>query len=77
MLRLLAKRHHDLIAGRTRAMCRLQTTVCFLIEPRERLSRRAPTSALDTNRILMELGGGYRRARRTNLPTTGDPVFVL
>jgi hypothetical protein len=26
VLRLLAKRHHDLIAARTRAMCRLHTT---------------------------------------------------
>ena len=32
VLRLLAKRHHDLIAARTRAICRLHTTVCFLVE---------------------------------------------
>ena len=32
VLRLLAKRHHDLIAARTRAVCRLHTTVCFLVE---------------------------------------------
>ena len=32
VLRILAKRHHDLIAARTRAMCRLHTGVCFLIE---------------------------------------------
>jgi hypothetical protein len=28
VLQLLAKRHHDLIAARTRAICRLHTTVC-------------------------------------------------
>ena len=29
---LLAKRHHDLIAARTRAVCRLHTTLCHLAE---------------------------------------------
>ena len=32
VLRLLAKRHHDLIAARTRAVCRLHTTLCHLAE---------------------------------------------
>jgi transposase len=32
ILRLLAKRHHDLIAARTRAVCRLHTTLCHLAE---------------------------------------------
>jgi transposase len=32
MLRLLAKRHHDLVAARTRAVCRLHTTLCYLAE---------------------------------------------
>jgi transposase len=32
VLRLLAKRHHDLVAARTRAVCRLQTTLCHLAE---------------------------------------------
>ena len=32
VLRLLAKRHHDLIAARTRAVCRLHTTLCYLAE---------------------------------------------
>ena len=61
VLRLLAKRHHDLIAARTRAMCRLHTTVCFLIEghlPRRLRADRAarivagirPTSAIDVER---------------------------
>jgi hypothetical protein len=32
VLRLLSKRHHALIAGRTRVVCRLHTTLCFLAE---------------------------------------------
>jgi transposase len=32
MLRLLAKRHHDLVAARTRAVCRLHTILCHLAE---------------------------------------------
>jgi transposase len=32
VLRLLAKRHHDLIAGRTRTVCRLHSTLCYLAE---------------------------------------------
>jgi transposase len=32
VLRLLAKRHHDLVAARTRAACRLHTTLCYLAE---------------------------------------------
>jgi transposase len=32
VLRLLAKRHHDLVAGRTRAVCRLHSTLCYLAE---------------------------------------------
>ncbi len=61
VLRLLAKRHHDLIAARTRAMCRLHTTVCFLVEghlPRRLQAPRAarilagihPTTTIDVER---------------------------
>ena len=61
VLRLLSKRHHDLIAARTRAMCRLHTTVCFLIEghlPRRLRAERAarilagirPATAIDVER---------------------------
>ena len=32
MLRLLARRHHQLIAGRTRAICRLHAVLCELVE---------------------------------------------
>ena len=31
VLRLLAKRHHDLVAHRTRAICRLHTVLCLLV----------------------------------------------
>ncbi len=31
VLRLLAKRHHDLVAHRTRAICRLHTLLCHLV----------------------------------------------
>jgi transposase len=34
VLRVLAKRHHDLVAARTRAVCRLHTTLCHLAEGR-------------------------------------------
>jgi transposase len=32
VLRLLAKRHHDVVAARTRAVCRLHTPLCHLAE---------------------------------------------
>ena len=31
VLRLLAKRHHDLVAHRTRAICRLHAVLCLLV----------------------------------------------
>jgi hypothetical protein len=31
VLRLLARRHHQLIAGRTRAVCRLHAVLCEMI----------------------------------------------
>jgi transposase len=64
VLRLLAKRHHDLIAARTRAICRLHTTVTFLVEghlPRRLRAERAarilagirPTTAIAVERKAM------------------------
>jgi transposase len=44
VLRLLAKRHHDLTAARTRAVCRLHTTLCYLAEghfPKRMTARQA------------------------------------
>jgi transposase len=32
VLRLLARRHHQLVAGRTRAICRLHAVLCEMIE---------------------------------------------
>jgi transposase len=64
VLRLLAKRHHDLVAARTRAICRLHTTLCFLVAghlPRRLRADRAarilagihPTTAVDVERKLL------------------------
>ncbi len=77
VLRLLAKRHHDLIAARTRAICRLHTTVCFLIEghlPRRLRAERAarilagihPTTAIDVERkaLARDLLAEVRRLDR-------------
>ena len=44
VLRLLAKRHHDLVAHRTRAVCRLHTVLCLLVAgglPRQLSASRA------------------------------------
>jgi transposase len=77
VLRLLAKRHHDLIAARTRAICRLHTTVCFLVEghlPRRLKAERAarilagihPTTAIDVERkaLARDLLAEVRRLDR-------------
>ena len=51
VLRLLAKRHHDLIAGRTRVVCRLHTTLCFLAEGKFPRRLRAEQAAAILARI--------------------------
>jgi transposase len=46
VLRLLAKRHHDLVAHRTRAVCRLHSVLCHLVAgglPRRLSAARAAT----------------------------------
>jgi transposase len=46
VLRLLAKHHHDLVAHRTRAVCRLHTVLCLLVAgglPRQLSAARAAT----------------------------------
>jgi transposase len=46
VLRLLAKRHHDLVAHRTRAVCRLHNVLCHLVAgglPRRLSAARAAT----------------------------------
>ncbi len=77
VLRLLAKRHHDLIAARTRAICRLHTTVTFLVEghlPRRLRAERAaailagirPTTAVGIERkaLARDLLAEVRRLDR-------------
>jgi transposase len=63
VLRLLAQRYHQLIAGRTRAICRLHAVLCVMIEgglPRNLSAERAsmtlrtlrPTDAVSAERKL-------------------------
>jgi transposase len=77
VLRLLAKRHHDLIAHRTRVICRLHTFLCQLVAgglPRNlsatraaaelRRIRPADTDAVgvERRRLALELLNEVRRA---------------
>jgi transposase len=78
VLRLLAKRHHDLIAARTRAVCRLHTTLCHLTEghfPKRMtatqgaaiLARIRPTDPVSIERKALgrDLVGEIRRCDRS------------
>jgi transposase len=51
VLRLLAKRHHDLVAARTRTVCRLHTTLCHLAEGKFPRRLRAAQAAAILSRI--------------------------
>jgi transposase len=75
VLRLVAKRHHDLVAHRTRAICRLHTVLCQLVAgglPRNLSATRAAaelrrikaTNAISVERcrLARELLGEVRRA---------------
>jgi hypothetical protein len=56
VLRLLATSHHDLIAARTRAICRLHTTVTFLVEghlPRRLQAERAARILADLRPVTV------------------------
>jgi transposase len=77
VLRLLAKRHHDLVAARTRAVCRLHTTLCHLAEghfPKRMtatqgaaiLARIRPSDAVSIERkaLARDLLAEIRRADR-------------
>jgi transposase len=77
VLRVLAKRHHDLIAGRTRAICRLHTTLTYLVPgplPKRLRAERAaqilrtirPVSAIDLERkaVAADLLAEVRRCDR-------------
>jgi transposase len=63
VLRLLAKRHHDLVAHRTRAVCRLHTVLCLLVAgglPRQLSAVRA---AAELRRIRPDDQVGSERRR--------------
>ena len=77
VLRLLAKRHHDLVAARTRVACRWHTTLCYLLEgkfpKRVRatqaaaiLARVRPTTpiAVERKALAHDLLGEMRRLDR-------------
>jgi transposase len=74
LLRLLAKRHHDLVAHRTRTICRLHTLLCQLVAgglPRRLSATRAAaelrrikpadTVGVERRRLAVELLGEVRR----------------
>ena len=74
VLRLLAKRHHDLVAHRTGTICRLHTLLCQLVTgglPKRLSATRAavelrrikPTDAagIERRRLALELLGEVRR----------------
>jgi transposase len=75
LLRLLAKRHHDLVAHRTRAVCRLHTVLCLLVagglpkglsaaRAARELRRIRPTDqvGIERRRLAGELLAEVRRA---------------
>jgi transposase len=77
VLRLLAKRHHDLVAHRTRAICRLHTLICQLVEgglPKNLSATRAAaelrrirptdTVGVERRRLALELLDEVRRTDR-------------
>jgi transposase len=77
VLRLLARRHHQLVAGRTRAICRLHAVLCEMIEgglSKNLSAQRAafelrklrPTDAISTERkkLATELLDEVRRHDR-------------
>jgi transposase len=75
LLRLFAKRHHDLVAHRTRAICRLHAVLCQLVAgglPKHLAATRAATElrhirpvdaiSIQRRRIALELLSEVRRA---------------
>jgi transposase len=74
VLRLLAKRHHDLVAHRTRAICRLHALLCHLVAgglPKKLSATRATTElgrikptdpvGVERRRLALELLSEVRR----------------
>ncbi len=78
VLRMLANRHHDLVASRTRTICRLHALLCLLIPGglSRRLSAERAGRALrglrpvelvdvERKRMALDLLGDVRRARQS------------
>ena len=63
ILRLLAKRHHDLIAQRTQAVCRLHTVLCLLSAGGASKRLSAKRAALELRRIRPGDAVGVERKR--------------
>ena len=63
VLRLLARRHHQLVAGRTRAICRLHAVLCELVEGdlSRDLSAKQASIALRTLRPVDAVGSERKR----------------
>jgi transposase len=69
VLRLLAKRHHDLVAGRTRAVCRLHSTLCYLAEGHfpKRLRADQAAAILARIRTTTEIAQHRKQVAREHL----------
>ena len=61
VLRLLAKRHHDLVGARTRTVCRLHSTLCYLAEGKFPQRLRADQAAKILARIHPATGIAVER----------------
>jgi transposase len=63
VLRLLARRHHQLVAGRTRAVCRLHAVLCEMIEGGLSRNLSAKRATLELRRIRPTDAIGIERKR--------------
>jgi transposase len=63
VLRLLARRHHQLVAGRTRAVCRLHAVLCEMIEGGLSRNLSAKRATLELSRIRPTDAIGIERKR--------------
>jgi transposase len=61
VLRLLARRHHQLVAGRTRAVCRLHSVLCEMIEGGLSRNLSAKRAALELRRLRPTAAIGIER----------------
>jgi Transposase len=66
LLRLFAKRHHDLVAHRTRAICRLHTVLCQLVAGGLPKHLSATRAATELGRIRPADAIGVERRRRSS-----------